>query len=154
LEVTRYNRRGDEICGSSSERQAPEPVFLFILESLGSTELLFILVMALVFFGPRKLPQLSRKLGKSVAEFRRASEDFKSTWEREVALESSISEARNPTVDNRSMLNDGDEELTPSIRAVSSDEQVARDSKRTAEPIAASTDENNSSEPLQKRDWL
>src|SRR6185295_10552277 len=59
-------------------------VVLLILESLGSTELLFILVMALVFFGPRKLPQLSRSLGKSMAEFRRASEDFKRTWDREV----------------------------------------------------------------------
>lgn len=61
-------------------------VFL-ILESLGSTELLFILVMALVFFGPRKLPQLSRSLGKNLAEFRKASEDFKRTWEKEVNLE-------------------------------------------------------------------
>jgi Tat protein translocase TatB subunit len=62
-------------------------VFLLILESLGSTELLFILIMALIFFGPRKLPQLSRSLGKSLAEFRRASEDFKRTWEKEVNLE-------------------------------------------------------------------
>jgi Tat protein translocase TatB subunit len=62
-------------------------VFLLILESLGSTELLFILVMALVFFGPRKLPQLSRSLGKNLAEFRKASEDFKHTWEKEVRLE-------------------------------------------------------------------
>ena len=60
---------------------------LLILESLGSTELLFILVMALVFFGPRKLPQLSRSLGKNLAEFRKASEDFKRTWEKEVSLE-------------------------------------------------------------------
>ena len=60
---------------------------LLILESLGSTELLFILVMALVFFGPRKLPQLSRSLGKNLAQFRKASEDFKQTWEKEVRLE-------------------------------------------------------------------
>ena len=60
---------------------------LLILESLGSTELVFILVMALVFFGPRKLPQISRSLGKNLAEFRRASEDFKRTWDREVTLE-------------------------------------------------------------------
>ena len=60
---------------------------LLILESLGSTELLFILVMALVFFGPRKLPQISRSLGKNLAEFRKASEDFKRTWEKEVSIE-------------------------------------------------------------------
>jgi TatA/E family protein of Tat protein translocase len=63
-------------------------VFLgLILDSLGSTELLFILVIALIFFGPRKLPQLARSMGKGLAEFRKASDDFKRTWEREVALE-------------------------------------------------------------------
>ena len=62
-------------------------MFLLILDSLGSTELLLILGAALIFFGPRKLPQLSRQLGKSLSEFRRASEDFKRTWEREVNLE-------------------------------------------------------------------
>src|SRR5262249_42631144 len=41
----------------------------------------------LIFFGPRRLPQLSRQLGKGLSEFRRASEDFKRTWEREVNLE-------------------------------------------------------------------
>src|SRR5437764_13302161 len=62
-------------------------MYLLILDSLGSTELLVILGAALIFFGPRKLPQLSRQLGKSLSEFRRATEDFKRTWEREVNLE-------------------------------------------------------------------
>ncbi|HKZ81864.1 MAG TPA: twin-arginine translocase TatA/TatE family subunit [Pyrinomonadaceae bacterium] len=69
-------------------------VYLLILDSLGSTELFFILIMALIFFGPRKLPQISRSLGKSLAEFRKASEDFKRTWEREVALESTALEEK------------------------------------------------------------
>src|SRR5256886_2297050 len=63
-------------------------MYLFILDSLGSTEVLVILGAALIFFGPRKLPQLSRQLGKSLSEFRRASDDFKRTWEREVNLDS------------------------------------------------------------------
>ena len=62
-------------------------MFLFILDSLGNTELLLILVAALIFFGPRRLPQLSRQIGRSLSEFRRASDDFKRTWEREVNLE-------------------------------------------------------------------
>jgi TatA/E family protein of Tat protein translocase len=62
-------------------------VFALILETLSSTELLFILVIALIFFGPRKLPQLARSMGKGLAEFRKASDDFKRTWEREVAIE-------------------------------------------------------------------
>ena len=66
--------------------------FALILDSLGSTELLFILVVALIFFGPRKLPQLARSMGKGLAEFRKASDDFKRTWEREVALESARAE--------------------------------------------------------------
>jgi TatA/E family protein of Tat protein translocase len=67
-------------------------VFALILESLGATELLFILAIALIFFGPRKLPQLARSMGKGLAEFRRASDDFKRTWEREVALETGSAE--------------------------------------------------------------
>src|SRR6266576_2893747 len=62
-------------------------MYLLILDSLGSTELLVILGAALIFFGPRRLPQLSRQIGKGLAEFRRASDDFKRTWEREVNLD-------------------------------------------------------------------
>src|SRR5207302_3894742 len=62
-------------------------MFLLILDSLGNSELLLILAAALIFFGPRRLPQLSRQIGKSLSEFRRASEDFKRTWEREVNLD-------------------------------------------------------------------
>jgi len=63
-------------------------MYLLILDSLGSTEMLVILGAALIFFGPRRLPQLSRQIGKGLAEFRRASEDFKRTWEREVNVDS------------------------------------------------------------------
>jgi Tat protein translocase TatB subunit len=62
-------------------------MYLLILDSLGNTELLLILGAALIFFGPRRLPQLSRQIGRSLSDFRRASDDFKRTWEREVNLE-------------------------------------------------------------------
>lgn len=69
-------------------------MYLLIFEFLGTNELLVILVVALVLLGPRKLPQMSRKLGKSLSEFKRASEDFKRTWEREVEMESASTDAR------------------------------------------------------------
>lgn len=46
-----------------------------------------ILVVALIIFGPRKLPELGKSLGQSLAQFRKASEDFKRTWEDEVEAE-------------------------------------------------------------------
>lgn len=55
--------------------------------NLGWSEILIILTIALIIFGPRKLPQLGKSLGESLAQFRRASEDFKRTWEREVEVE-------------------------------------------------------------------
>jgi TatA/E family protein of Tat protein translocase len=92
-----------EVYSIRNLQRGEKAVFAFILEGLGSTELLFILVVALIFFGPRKLPQLARSMGKGLAEFRKASDDFKRTWEREVALESAkaednaILEAKSPT---------------------------------------------------------
>ncbi|MEZ5308220.1 MAG: twin-arginine translocase TatA/TatE family subunit [Pyrinomonadaceae bacterium] len=62
-------------------------MLLFIFESLGTAELLLIGMVALIIFGPRKLPELARKAGKLMNEFRKISSDFKDTWEKEVALE-------------------------------------------------------------------
>jgi len=55
--------------------------------NLGMPEVLLILVAALILFGPRKLPELGKSLGQAMAQFRRASEDFKRSWEQEVELE-------------------------------------------------------------------
>lgn len=67
-------------------------MLLLILDSLGGTELLVILVVALVIFGPRKLPQLSRSLGRSLADFKRASHEFKETWEKEARMSDELRE--------------------------------------------------------------
>jgi TatA/E family protein of Tat protein translocase len=54
---------------------------------IGWAEILMILVVALIIFGPRKLPELGKSLAQGLAHFRRASEDFKRTWEEEVESE-------------------------------------------------------------------
>jgi len=49
--------------------------------SIGVPELIFIFVVALIVFGPRKLPELGKSLGKGLAEFRKASNELRSTFE-------------------------------------------------------------------------
>jgi Tat protein translocase TatB subunit len=58
-----------------------------ILESIGTSELILIGIVALIFLGPRKMPQMARKIGKMMAEFRGTANEFKSTWEREASFE-------------------------------------------------------------------
>ena len=55
--------------------------------SIGMPELIIIFVIALIIFGPRKLPELGRSLGKSLSEFKRASNELKSTLEEEIRLD-------------------------------------------------------------------
>ena len=51
---------------------------------LGMPEMMFIMVLALVLFGPKELPQIGRKVGKAIREFQRASSELKTTFEREM----------------------------------------------------------------------
>src|ERR1700750_394769 len=76
---------------------------LLVFEFLGTTELLVIAVVALVLFGPRKLPEIGRTVGKAIGEFKRASDDFKRTWEYEVEIE-----RRQPASDPAPAVQEGD----------------------------------------------
>jgi sec-independent protein translocase protein TatA len=55
--------------------------------TLGGPEIFLILVVALIVFGPRRLPDIGKSVGKMLAEFRKASNDFKRTIEDEVEAE-------------------------------------------------------------------
>ena len=136
-------------------------MFALILDSLGSTELLFILVVALIFFGPRKLPTLARSMGKSLAEFRKASEDFKRTWEREVDLETVSTDPPDDFIHPESMQLDRNAHNLeePLIERVSPELVVPRQNldrpPTEASPTPIETgNETTSAEPLRKRDWL
>lgn len=61
-------------------------MYLLIFESLGTWELLVVGMVALIVFGPRKIPEMARKAGKIMAEFKKVSNDFRTTWEQEVDL--------------------------------------------------------------------
>ena len=55
--------------------------------NLGFPELIAIFVVALILFGPRKLPELGRSLGRSIAEFKKASNELRSTLDEEIRQE-------------------------------------------------------------------
>jgi len=58
-----------------------------VFGTLGMPELILIFVVALLLFGPRKMPDIGRSIGRALGEFRRASNEFKRTIEDEVASE-------------------------------------------------------------------
>lgn len=54
---------------------------------LGVPELMLIFIIALVLFGPKRLPEIGRTLGKAMGEFKKATDELKNTVEREVRME-------------------------------------------------------------------
>lgn len=97
-----------------------------------------IALVALIIFGPRKLPEIGRTVGKSIAEFKRASDDFKRTWEYEVEIEQ-----RRPALDAPQATNTEHEvaAVTPSTlnaHGVSAEDSAARasDYNPGGEPVA------------------
>ena len=52
--------------------------------SIGMPELILIFIVALIVFGPKKLPEIGKSLGKGLAEFKKASDDFKQNIQKEV----------------------------------------------------------------------
>jgi sec-independent protein translocase protein TatA len=61
--------------------------------SIGMPELIVIFVIALVVFGPRRLPEIGRSLGKAIAEFKRATNELQRTLEEEVRADEARSRA-------------------------------------------------------------
>ncbi len=126
-------------------------MFPLFLEFLGTTEVLVILIAALVLFGPRKLPELSRSLGKSLNEFKRASEDFKRTWEQEVSADQAshdaqIEQAMLPVDD--SIMNAGEERIAAVLSAADATAPTIARSNSTT-PYASTTAESPIMTPLE-----
>ena len=109
--------------------------------SLGGGEILLILIVALLLFGPRKLPQIGKTLGKAVGEFRNATNELRRGIEREVHLEELKETGRE--------LTDADRRIRNELRAVTTagtcEEQPAPVAAERPAPQAAETGHGSAS---------
>jgi len=140
-------------------------VFLLIFESIGTQELVLIGIVALMFLGPRKLPEYAKKIGRLMADFRNTTSDFKETWQREVNFEEEAKALRFDDLDDEpqalpatqtasdNQLAESKPEITP-IDKEEFERRVA--SVRPNKPSETSpTDDNAGALPADdKRNWL
>jgi TatA/E family protein of Tat protein translocase len=129
--------------------------------NIGMPEILLIMVIALIIFGPRKLPELGRSLGQSLAQFRRASEDFKRQWEDEVDLERHRLDAPPPPVERAGNISSGAEvDSSPELNEdlwnqQASDQAVEETKEPEASETAPVTMPAEQTIPREtKRDWM
>lgn len=134
----------------------------FIFESIGTSELMLIGLLALIFLGPRKMPEMARKLGKLMQEFRGTANEFKETWQREVDLSAEIKsleieESEISTVARVQTITAGDttsetapdDVLTPTVREIDPAEAGAfiKPGPEPAEP-------DDTDDPNDRKNWL
>lgn len=140
-------------------------MFLLILESIGTPELILIAVVALILFGPRKLPQMAKTVGKTMADFRNATNEFKTTWQREAQFEDeknglltdTVAVAKSSDEEIKTVSANQTENLQPKVRELSESEIEELFKKNKPQPddnrseITEKTEETTLSS---KRDWL
>lgn len=137
-------------------------MYLFIFESIGTQEIILIGIVALIIFGPRKLPEIARTIGKTMADFRKVTNEFKSTWEKEVEEDKNMlknlaidPENETSSISSYSIPQEDRDLLRPEIKELSSAEIESIFQKKEDKPELPQTEEVVS-EPttLSKRDWL
>lgn len=144
-------------------------MYLLIFESIGTSELILIGIIALIIFGPRKLPEMMKTFGKVMADFKRSTNEFKESWEREVAFENSEKEK----TEEKNLLDDGTENsigrnsypleneiVAPEIKEINSEDFEKNIVNEESSISDNSESENKTGEEVEKtdlsnkRDWL
>lgn len=149
-------------------------MFLLILESIGTSELILVAVVALIVFGPRKLPEMAKKFGKTMAEFRNATNEFKTTWEREAAFDGDAPKKETTLLTDTVVtektigaqlapISANENLLEPKVRELSSEEAAKLFQNKNASLKATQNDKDEihdthqpetKTPPATKRDWL
>jgi len=107
--------------------------------SIGGSEFLLIAVLALLLFGPRKLPQIGKSIGRALAEFRGATHEFKSSLEREVELDELRETKNGLTAAGREIADTVQEAARPTIAREPAD-KVTPPAKRPGGPEGDDTE--------------
>lgn len=155
-------------------------MYLFIFESIGTQELILIGIIALIFLGPRKLPEYAHKIGKMMAEFRGTANEFKQTWEREVNFEEETkalrldaleAEADTPVAKSKPEFPEVPGTIAPPVikqvdpsafesmkpKAEPIEDEIAEipeDVHQEPPPTTTEPKEDISEDPLEKHNWL
>jgi len=126
--------------------------------NLGMPEIMMILVIALIIFGPRKLPEIGKTLGQSLAHFRKASEDFKRQWEEEVEIEKRKIEAAPAAETSHYAAAASQEPATPDYSSPPVTEHAAGHDiyapVPSVDPGIASVPRSESGAKSSKTDWM
>jgi TatA/E family protein of Tat protein translocase len=119
-------------------------------------ELILIGAIALIVFGPKKLPQMAKTVGKAMKEFRKATDEFKETWEREANIDDLMKDEpnkkilENPVAAEETFSRNSIE--LPEVKPASKDDFNALQTMPNPEiPIGEETAEKTTAD---KSDWL
>jgi sec-independent protein translocase protein TatB len=102
--------------------------------NLGMADSLILMVLALVVFGPRRLPQIGRQIGKLMYEFRKASNDFKFQMEEELRNSEEADRRKREEAERQQRLAAAAQSATPSLPETASAEPTSQDQSGQIEP--------------------
>ncbi len=136
-------------------------MFLFIFESIGTSELILVGIIAMVLLGPRKLPELAKKAGKIMSEFRGTATEFRQTWEKEVNFEEEAKSLSLSNLDAEPIARD-DSVASPATTTVIPEAPAIRaaDPESFKHLVTSSNDVAEKAEPAElpqlndKKSWL